>query len=187
MEMIAHVIAELLRPVIALSVNGIVWLLSAPIKFVGFLLHKVNNGLSIKDALRVSRFHENNSHQERKWKTCPECVEFIGLVKSARAIADSVADDAMDVEMSRLHKQNSHQVASWGGCRECRDYVEQSSAALRPALIQTTSEGIAEAVMSRFHMQSIHRELSWTDCRECVDYIEQMGVGPLDRIIPPRT
>ena len=116
MEGIVVGIAELSRPVIALLVKGVfqgvVLLLSAPRVLAGSLFRKPNKELGKQDALRVSRLHESNGHQEREWHKCPECVEFIGLVKSARAIADSVSSEATDAEMSRFHKQSSHREPS---------------------------------------------------------------------------
>ena len=189
MDSIYLLIAEILRPVIALLVkcifHGIILVVMGPIWFVQFLFRTMNKGLGKQDRLRVTRFHQNNSHQAPKWKECRECVDFIGLVKSARAIAGSVAGEARDAEMCRFHSENSHQEPSWSGCRECLDYMEESRSTLRLALIQKTGEGIADAVMTPFHKQSSHREPSWTDCRTCIEYIKQIEVGPLDRIIPP--
>lgn len=195
MEIIAHAIVELLRPVVALLVKGIfhggILLVIGPIWFVQFLYRKIfHKGLGEQDRLRVTRFHENNSHQAPKWKECRECVEFMGLVKSvgdARLRATNEAMDAQKAEMSGFHKQDSHEEPSWSACRECLDYIEQSRSTLSRALSRKIAEGIAEAVMTPFHKQSSHREVSWIDCRTCIEYIEQIEVGPLDRIIPPRS
>ena len=164
MELISHGLAELLRPVIALLVKGlfagVVLLLTAPVVILRFLHKKMNEGLGGQDRLRVSRFLDNKGHREPRWKKCRECVEFVGLVKSARAISKSVAGEVMDVEMFRRHRVNDHKEPAWADCRECLEYMEQSGATLRQALIQLTAEGIAEAVMCPFHTESSHQEPS---------------------------
>ena len=183
MEIIFSAIAELFRPLIALLVEGI-------FRGVGFLLPRMNEGLDKQDRLIVSRYHENNSHQEPKWEECCECVEFIGLVKSAEAIADSVADEAMYDAWAQYHKRKSHPELTWSDCRDCRDSLEERLGSLEQwksslpiSFILTT----AEDVMSRFHMESSHQEQSWSDCLKCVEYNEWIEIEPSLRISPPRT
>ena len=195
MDAIILGIAELLRPVIALLVKGIIHgiILSVmgPIWFVQFLYREIfHKGLGEQDRLRVTRFHENSSHQAPKWKECRECVEFMGLLKSVGDVRLRATNEAMDAqksEMSCFHKQDSHEEPSWSDCRECIEYIEQSRSTLSIAFSRKVAEGTAEAVMTPFHKQSSHREVSWINCRTCIEYIEQIEVGPLDRIIPPRT